>query len=244
MKKQKKQKQIQAPSLLSREQAQSDYQREQEYQRQALQSVKAESRQALGKSPKMGYADKLQAISPFVNFNFKNPNKLGPKNKGKITRLYNQISKLSAGNKFVPVQGSEKQKIASQLFNQVGQYKESVKGVWIPETTIGNGELTWKGNTPVLEIPNFPEQTLYPLNQVHLASNPRKTLEALIKGAPKDAIFVPLSKKDGEMIKSTGYRNDKTTIIETILDWMENYEDAGIWLTGIKQIGTFSNLGI
>lgn len=218
----------------------------------SYQPIPQAQRPLTSKPPKAALAVKMKAIRSYVDFNFKNPNRLGAKNKAKITKAFNLIqSAKSQGLAFVKTKSERRKEILNKFSGR--HTHKGFKGGWIAGRAIGpKGKVKWKGDSYTIESPDLPDQTFYPIDAISVAQSEdiAETLTKLIADAPDEATFVPVNQESGEML-GYGFEKSKKAAIRLIEKWINQYGTAGEsgskskgvqhnvdrWLVGIKIIG-------
>ena len=183
----------------------------------------------------------MRIISPFVDFSFKRPEKLGKKNKAKLTKVFNSLSAF-IDPKYTFKRDKNKGHISTinRLFGTPG----TEKGYFIPVATAGKKpKVKWKSGNPTFVVPEFPEQTFIPVDMADFADEPEKYILGLIDKCPDDAKIAAVSANG--VLDDYGYLGDKKQIIDTINGWINQYgvgnsknnHDMSNWFTGIQIVG-------
>ena len=123
---------------------------------------------------KRDYRPMMQAISGLVNFNYKNPNKIKPSNKGKITKVYNLVIERvgSPENiKVFSVRSNKKFLNAQNVFNPEARKNKYINKIYLPLLNHRNDDLIFIDDEPKI-VNRLAKTTSYfiPFNQKILAT--------------------------------------------------------------------------
>lgn len=188
-------------------------------------------------SSNVSYDEKYRVIKGYVNFTYKHPSKLGPRNKAKITRIYKivTLNKIE-GNVFVPTASKKRKNVLNHFSGaHVSKY---FRGGWLPELALGpNGKVIWKpGNIFEIQAPQLPAQTFIAINAKRAFKDPLNYLVGILKGYPETgAIYIPVQKQG---IHKASFRS-KDQFIKEVIRWFHDYNgnpDHRLkdWFLGVK----------
>jgi hypothetical protein len=176
----------------------------------------------------------MSQISGYVTFSYKNPNRLSPKNKAKITHIYNTIGEESVGKRFIPIKSTKKKHAADTIFAaEMSQGRRNLlRGTFVPENVIGDkGRLVLKGNK-LQVVSKFATETYYPFDPEKLVKNTEKYLRDTIPAFKKGQNAVIVTVNTELQDRALG---DKEAALTQLLKLINDYSP--------NQAGTLLNNG-
>jgi len=195
----------------------------------------------------------MKVIKPFVNFNFKNANKLGKKKKALINKAFKTVAQNAGiGNaRFIKTKSKKNVKKLAALFGN-DLDANIFKGAFVPISKIGEkGKVKFNKDgsfsITVPDVQGFPDQKFFSIDPKQFAKKGMKYIQELISDMPDNLRFAPVSATAGPLIGSArtpqGYQSDKAKLIDLLNGWLASYTVSGKtghamrdWLTGIQVI--------